>query len=174
MKRRGLLFGLVAAPLLPAIAKAPAESAPQLLPGLSPWCEAWIEVAADHPVPISRIVDGGRFYDEEYLRRVFRDVTSRVVVDDGDRARMVEVPSSYTDWKYLVEALADRPLCFSGEAPVGAPRPWAMDEDGWQSWRDRRGVEILRVKDWVSTTPSDSCEASRIELCDADCAGSGR
>lgn len=180
MKRRGFLFGVFAAPLVPAVAKAaPQTGGTELFQHLrtlppEPWCKAWIEVASKHPAPISRIVGGGRFYDEEYLRRVFKDVMPRVIVDDGDQARMVEVPSSYTDWKYLVEALADRPLRFSGEAPVGTPVPHAMDVSGWRPWVDRRGVEILRVREQASTTPSESCESSRTEPCGADCAGSDR
>lgn len=175
-RRRGFLFGLFAAPLVPATVKAAPETGGteffQLLRTYSPepWCKAWLEVAAEHPAPISRIVGGERVYDEEYLRRVFKDVTPHIIVDDGDHARMVEVPSSYTDWKYLIEALADRPLRFSGEAPVGTPFPLPVDETGWRPWVDRRSVEIVRVREQASTTPSESCESSRTGPSDADCA----
>ena len=156
MKRRGLLFGLFAAPLVPVTAASAArDDAAELLRALlsltpNPWT-----------------VRCARSYSQAQLMEWFKECPEVMALD-------APPPSWRTDWRFLIQSLINRPLCFSGEAPVGTPVPHAINESGWRPWFDRRGVEILRVREQASTTPSDSSEAFCTEPSDSDCAGSDR
>lgn len=172
MKRRGFLFGLFAAPLVPVVAKAaPAAAASrghriahQLLPGPSPWRKAWLEVASRHPGPISRIVDGARVYDEAYLRRAFADVPPEAILEIDDCEWRATTAAWPKDWRSLAEATIDRETLFTGATPRGRPVPIPADDDpNVVVWVDGDFCEILRVSREVpasaETTSGRSCEA---------------